>query len=238
MTSFNGEKYIEEQIHSILKQISKNDELIISDDGSTDATIQIIEKISDPRIKIIKNSGTKGYTGNFENAIKHANGDLIFLSDQDDIWLNGRVREMTNKLSHCDLVVCDAKFVSINLEPLGVTYFSLRGKSKGFISNLIKLKYLGACMAFRRKILCKLLPFPNNKNLCTHDLWIALIAEFYYKVDIIPHPLILYRRHDNNVSSGGYNIGSSYFWKLKYRIYALVMVFSRIFKKSHEPSAL
>ena len=88
IATYNGEKYIEEQIASILPQLKENDEIIISDDYSTDNTIQVLTKINSKKIKIFKNQGEKGYTSNFENAIKQAKGNYIFLCDQDDVWLS------------------------------------------------------------------------------------------------------------------------------------------------------
>ena len=86
IATYNGEKYLREQLDSILPQLAESDEVIVSDDGSTDGTIDLITSLNDPRIKIVSNSGRKGYVGNFENALKHTTGDYIFLSDQDDIW--------------------------------------------------------------------------------------------------------------------------------------------------------
>ena len=91
MASYNGEKYIKEQIDSILKQLSDEDELVISDDGSTDNTLSVIQSIHDKRIKLIHNQGEHGYSRNFENALKNSKGDYIFLSDQDDVWKDNKV---------------------------------------------------------------------------------------------------------------------------------------------------
>ena len=92
IATYNGEKFIEEQIRSILLQLDSHDEIVISDDHSTDKTIQIIKSINDDRIKIIYNKNNKGYTNNFENAISKASGDFIYLSDQDDVWKPTKVK--------------------------------------------------------------------------------------------------------------------------------------------------
>ena len=86
IATYNGAKYIEEQVQSILYQLSEKDEIINSDDGSKDNTLAIIKSLNDARIKVIHNTLKHGLVSNFENAIKHADGDYIFLSDQDDIW--------------------------------------------------------------------------------------------------------------------------------------------------------
>jgi glycosyltransferase involved in cell wall biosynthesis len=225
MATYNGEKYIKEQLLSILKQLGPNDEIIISDDLSKDRTIDVISSIKDIRIKLFFNKN-RGYTNNFQNAIQKASGDYIFLSDQDDIWVDNKLKIMSDLLLKYDFVVSDAQMVNTNLESLGSTYFELRGGyGNGFINNLKKLKYIGCCMAFRKIILTKVLPFPSNSKLCPHDFWIALISEFYYKSYVIKEPLLLYRRHGENVST--HVSSTSLFFKLQFRIYALLKVFSR-----------
>jgi len=203
LASYNGANYIGDQISSILQQLSSCDELVVSDDHSTDRTIDIVKEFNDNRIRIVVNAGNKGYSGNFENAIRLASGSIIFLSDQDDIWVAGRVKKMIAALEQADLAVSNAIFVDEALVDMGVTLFSLRGAKQGFLANIYKSRYLGACMAFRREILGKLLPFPEKRHLCPHDLWITLVAEFYFKVKILDEPLLLYRRHGSNVSNGG-----------------------------------
>ncbi|MDE5758415.1 MAG: glycosyltransferase, partial [Allobaculum sp.] len=87
IATYNGERYIETQIRSILDQLNEDDEIIISDDSSTDRTLDIIRSLNDSRIKLFAGNKFHSRTFNFENALKQATGDFIFLSDQDDIWL-------------------------------------------------------------------------------------------------------------------------------------------------------
>ena len=110
MATFNGEPYILQQLISILSQLGEEDELIISDNGSSDKTLSIIESLNDPRIKIF-NYKYLSISGNFENAIKNANGDLIFLSDQDDIWMDGKVESFRNALKCASVVLSDCVIV-------------------------------------------------------------------------------------------------------------------------------
>ena len=91
MATYNGEKYIRQQICSIISQIGEGDEVIISDDGSTDSTLDTIRSMADSRIRIVKGPCRRSPTLNFENALSHAQGDYIFLADQDDVWLPGKV---------------------------------------------------------------------------------------------------------------------------------------------------
>ena len=219
LASYNGEKFIRDQITSILKQISQDDELIISDDASKDNTVAIIHSIKDPRIKCVINEGEHGYTRNFENALRYATGDTIFLSDQDDIWCDHKVSLMTEALQENDLVVSDARVVDGNLRMLQPSHFDLCHVKTGFFNNFIGTRYVGACMAFNRKILGLILPFPSNPTLCPHDYWITIVSELYARVGLVQQPLLLYRRHGDNASNAGVGKGRSLYVKITSRIY-------------------
>jgi len=193
MATYNGEKYIKEQLDSILSQIGKNDEVIVSDDSSTDNTIEIVKSFNDSRIKIFENQTFKSPVYNFENTLKYANGELIILSDQDDIWKPNKIHIIKTYTQKYDLVVSDADIIDEKGAILQESFYKLNGSRKGFIKNIIKNSYLGCAMAFNRKILDKTLPFP--RNLPMHDWWIGLIAELYGKVYFIEDKLISHRRH-------------------------------------------
>lgn len=199
MATFNGEAYIHEQIMSILPQLEEGDELIISDDGSVDDTLSIIEKIKDNRI-IILEGPCLGLIKNFENALSNARGDYIFLSDQDDIWAENKVAEICKVFSqnNYDLIVTDCQVIDDNLNVLIPSFFRWRNSGKGVLKNLYKNTYLGCCMIFRREILRRCLPFP--KDIPMHDWWLGLTANLLGKTYFLDMPLVKYRRHDNNVS--------------------------------------
>jgi len=215
LASYNGEKYISKQLESILKQISRHDEIIISDDLSTDSTIDQISNFNDSRIKVFVNNGNHGVISNFENALSKASGDIIFLSDQDDIWLDGKVQKMVKLLDTCDLVVSDCKVTNENLNTINESFFKLIKSGSGIIKNLYRNTYVGCCMAFNRKVLEYSLPFPSN--IAMHDWWIGLVAELTGKVFFLEEPLILYRRHDNNASSTAKQSNANVLKKLKWR---------------------
>ena len=230
--TYNGEMFIKQQIDSILAQINHFDEISISDDGSTDNTIKILESYHDNRIKIYHDNTRKGYTGNLQNAIKHSNGDIIILADQDDVWLNNKVlliKESLEKKSN-DLFISDCFVVDEKLNIINNSYFSLRHFKKGFFRTLFKANYLGCCMAFNRKLLGKLIPTPMNDKMLPFDLWLGLIGYAFYKVDLSKEKLILYRRHKNNLSNGGINKKKNIFFMLRYRIYALYHIIKRFNK--------
>jgi len=203
MATYNGEKYIEQQIKSILDQTMQIDELVISDDGSIDKTISLIESIKDKRIKIIKGP-QNGVKKNFQNAIENTTGDIIFLADQDDVWEKDKVEEILKvfeKDENITLVVHNAKIVDENLNQISpYTTFKWRNSKNGIVKNIIKNSYVGCCMAFKRKIIKYILPIPNNIEM--HDQWIGIINEKKLGKSIfITDTLIKYRRHGKNESS-------------------------------------
>ncbi len=198
MATYNGEKYIREQVSSILQQLGENDELIVSDDGSTDSTLQELTVFNDSRIKVF-DGPHKGLTYNFENAIVHASGDYLFLSDQDDVWEPDKVRSMVAALQDADLVISDAWIADKDAVSTGVSLFDICKPHKGFWLTLYHTTYIGCCTAFRKTILKKLLPFPPH--IVMHDYWIGMIADLYYKTAYIPDKLLRYRRHGDNASA-------------------------------------
>lgn len=206
LACYNGEKFILAQIESILFQLRAEDELIISDDGSNDLTLEIIVKIGDPRIKIYHHKSAGRPTENFQNALRKANGNIIFLSDQDDVWLEGKYDHMIKLLENNLLVLSNSILVDENLDVLNSSFFNFHGSAKGVIRNAIKNSYFGSCMAFQRKLLSYALPFPPTIEI-GHDVWLGLIAEIVGKVYFTEKPLILYRRHDSTVTPHG--IGKS-----------------------------
>ena len=200
LASYNGSEFIEEQILSILSQLDKRDELIISDDSSLDGTTEIIKKIAeaDHRIRLFEDQIFKSPIYNFEHALKKANGDIIFLADQDDIWEPDKVRVSLNELVGYDLIVSDCKVVDINDQVLYRSFYSLNRSGPGFIKNLMHNSYLGCCLAFKKQVLEYALPFP--KKIPMHDWWIGLIGEAHFKTRFLDESLVRYRRHGKNAS--------------------------------------
>ena len=222
IATYNGEKYIEEQIKSIIPQLKEEDEIIISDDHSIDNTIQIIKSLKDNRIKVYLNPLERGYTKNFEHALNKAQGDVIFLCDQDDIWHHNKINKSLRLLEIYDFIVSDCTLVDENLRVLYSSHFKLRNVKKGFLQNLLFPRYVGSCMAFKRKVLIKSLPFPKNQKLVAHDYWISLIAELHFNVALLNEPLMQYRRHNSNTSNGGFKSTNSLKHKIFVRIYTLI----------------
>lgn len=225
IATYNGEKYIKEQLKSVLLQLSVNDEVVVSDDGSNDNTVELIQSFSDSRIKLLLKNRFSSPVRNFENALKHAKGDYIFLCDQDDIWFPGKVKTMLSYLKQYDLVVSDCKVVDADLNVISESFFSGRLSGKGFWKNLIKNTYLGCCMAFRNEVLHYVLPFPDK--IAMHDIWIGLSVEMHGLSTFLPNQLMLYRRHGANASFGGDKSKYSLAYKIKYRFYMIVYLLKR-----------
>nr|WP_285825039.1 glycosyltransferase family 2 protein [Schaedlerella arabinosiphila] len=230
MAAYNGSKYIGEQIDSILNQIKKDDELIISDDGSTDETCTIIKSYKDDRIRLL-HGNFHDYTRNFENALKHSKGDYIFLADQDDIWIEGKVLNCLKALenSNCNLVVTDAIITDNNLNIIENSYFEYCRVKNGFFVNLLKSRYIGACMAFHRRMLDVYLPIPGSSKYIAHDYWIACISELRGNVILLHEPLMYYRRHAGTASQGiEKRSKKGILEKLYKRIYICIYIVRRI----------
>lgn len=231
MAVYNGEKFIKQQIESILKQLTTEDELIISDDGSTDETLRIINDFQDCRIKIICNTQKHGFVGNFENSLSCVSGNFIFLSDQDDIWESNKIECCLYFLQQHDMVVHNALLVNYKGESLNKKYFDDLHASNRFLYNFYKTRFLGCCMAFNRKVLIECLPFP--KNIVAHDYWIGMYWLFKYhrSVYFSEEVLMCYRRHGGNVSTSSEKSNNSFFYKiLTKRFFLLEAVIKRFIK--------
>ena len=219
IATYNGEKYIYEQIDSILPQLGKEDEIVISDDSSTDKTIEIIESFNDERIILLKEQTFNSHVYNFEHSLKQAKGEYIFLADQDDIWLPNKVTHMITLLETYDLVLSDAQMVNEKKEPLHDSFFKFNYSRKGFFKNLYKNSYLGCCMAFNRTLLNIALPFPKDINM--HDWWIGLNAELYCSINFNEQKLIQYRRHPQAITPQNKQSTNSLFQKITFRLIML-----------------
>ena len=210
IASYNGEKYIAQQVASIVSQLDSNDEVIVSDAGSTDATVRILQQMKDPRIKCVKfdDANPPEENGvfakmvrirrNFENALRLAQGDVIFLADQDDVWMPEKVSKVVAALDRYVCVVHDCE-VFDGEKVLQSSFLDFRKPTAGLPGTFWKSSFMGCCMAFRRSVLEEALPIPDMP--VEHDTYIGMIACLVGKVGILQEPLIRYRRHGDNASS-------------------------------------
>lgn len=199
LCSYNGEKYISEQIDSILNQTFTDFELIICDDQSTDVTTEIINTYSekDARIKLHINRSNLGYVKNFEKGIKLAKGDYIALSDQDDVWVLDKIEKLYENIKNHVLIYCDSILVNSNLQPTKKKMSS--SKEMLTTNNPLNLCLMncvsGHALLFKKELTQHIFPFPSQ---VPHDWWIAFIASIYGGIVYFNEALIKYRIHDDN----------------------------------------
>lgn len=221
MAAYNGEKYIQAQIQSILSQLGPEDEIVISVDPSNDRTIERIEAFGDQRIRWISGPG-KGLIKNFENAIRQTKNDIVFLCDQDDLWDPKKVERVCAAMHDADLVLHDCEVTDASLHVLHPSFFQIHPPTACFRKNILKNSFMGCCMAFRKRLKKEILPFPDD--LPMHDQWIGLVALKKGKVKILDRPLLSYRRHQENESSMDH---ASVLQMLAWRVHLLKALWKR-----------
>lgn len=219
VATYNGGKYIKEQLQSILCQLDDTDEVIISDDGSKDETVKMINSLNDRRVKIIINASRHGVVPNFENALRYSSGDIIFFSDQDDVWDDHKVERCVEELKDVDLVVHNSKVGYEDGSHHDEDFFMLRHSGSGYWKNLLRNSFVGSCMAFRKEIKEYVLPFP--KHILWHDMWIGLMVEKHGRTKFINDQLLYYRRHGDNASATSEKSTFSRWFQIKYRLQML-----------------
>lgn len=206
LATYNGTKYIEIQLQSILRQLGANDEVIILDDCSKDKTLDLVRDIDDKRIKIFKNEVNKGHVYSFGHVVALATKEIIFMSDQDDVWLDGRLELMKDQLlkSKALLISTNSHFIDSEGK---IIDFSLDGvsseSSKKYFKNIMdifvgKTNYVGCTMAFKKELRNLILPIPCYVE--SHDLWIAMGANIIKSNLHLDEPSLNRRIHGENAS--------------------------------------
>lgn len=208
LATYNGEKYLVEQLESILSQTYSDFRLLISDDCSTDGTRKILEeyKNKDDRIQLFFQGKNLGVIKNFEYLLKKVENDYYMLSDQDDIWKNNKIEKSIEKLknSESDLVYSDLEVVDENLNVTYESYWKLKGiykkikKYNNFEALYLNNFITGCTILSKKEYIKDILPLPNTSKFVLHDYWISLIISQKGKISYIEEPLIKYRQHKNN----------------------------------------
>ncbi len=204
LCTYNGAKYLEEQLKSLAEQTLKADEIIICDDNSSDNTVNIVNRYKDNlNIKLTVNKVNLGVTKNFEQAISLCSGDIIFLCDQDDVWDKNKVKIMTDKMQDekIGFCCCDGIITDENLKQTAdYTLWNTSGLSKIDLNkfspyNLINnYCFTGMATAFKSSLKKYILPISKN---AVHDEWLAFIAVCISKVAFVEQKLVFYRQHNN-----------------------------------------
>jgi len=229
--TYNGAAYIHAQLASILASPLVT-EVLVSDDGSTDGTLDVVRSLQDPRIRLVEGP-RRGLVRNYEALLARATGEVIFLADQDDVWLPDKVEVMLRHLRDADLVVCDCRVTDSTLAVVHPSFFALRGSGPGLLRNLMRNGYLGCCIALRRELLQHALPFPER--LPMHDWWLGLIAESFGRVAFVPQPLVLYRRHGANASTTAEASRASWSQRIRWRLTLLTALLVRRLDQRRRP---
>ncbi|MGN0142788.1 MAG: glycosyltransferase [Roseburia sp.] len=204
MVTYNGGRYLEEQLDSVLAAMGEQDELVVSDDGSKDNTREIICNYmkKDGRVRMTEGPG-RGVKQNVDHVLRQCRGKYIFLADQDDVWKQAKIELVLQTFveKNCDVVVHDA--VVVDAEGKNVlldSFYSLKNSGPGTVKNIWRNTYMGCCMAFRRELLEAALPIPEDIEM--HDQWIGVLNDVQGgKTCFIPDRLLYYRRHGENESS-------------------------------------
>jgi hypothetical protein len=202
MAVYNGERFLLQQVESVLKELLPEDELIVVDDGSTDRSVVLLDSINSSAIRILKNDFNLGVIGTFERGLRYVIGEIVFLCDQDDVWLPGKRATIVAAFENdpeLSIVVSDAEIIDGEGRVTSPSFMTTRGGfAGGFFSTLWRNRYLGCAMAMRRSVLANAIPVPRNVPM--HDMWFGLVGKLTGKVLYLPRPLIQYRRHGGNVS--------------------------------------
>lgn len=208
MCTYNGASFVGAQLESILAQSPIPDEIVICDDRSTDGTLDIVKKIGSrfpQRIRIVSNERNLGFCLNFEKAIGLASGDIIFLSDQDDVWFPDKVPSVLTQFEESPstvLVYSDAVLTDEDLRPTGTVFdrrqdIDLR-KAPGLRELGHGITFNGPMIAFHSKLKPFVLPISPLSLQWSHDHWIPFIAYALGGIKVIDRPLVYYRRHGKN----------------------------------------
>ncbi len=203
MAAYNGRTYLPAQLDSILCQLGSGDEVVISDDGSDDGSVELLRayRSRDPRIRLLHGPG-RGIIPNIAHAIAHTQGNFIFLADQDDVWMPGKVSRLLHVFQErrCHVIVHDCMVVGADLQQvIYPSFFAYRGSGGGVLYNIWKNHYIGCCMAFHKTLKPYILPIPEDIQM--HDQWIGVLNDKHRGGTVFLHePLLYYRRHGGNAS--------------------------------------
>lgn len=207
MCTYNGGRFLKEQLESINAQTLLPNELVVCDDGSSDDTPSILQKFAESapfQVRIFRNEQNLGSTKNFQRAIELCQGELIALCDQDDVWEPQKLGTLHDQLTRSGAggVFSDAELIDNNSQLIGrrllqSIYFTANEQQRWLaddcLSNLLKKDVVtGATMLFRSELRSALLPVPDG---WIHDAWFAWMLILHSKLVLVSEPLIRYRVH-------------------------------------------
>lgn len=221
LPAWNGERFVEAQVASILADLPADALLRVRDDHGDDGTAEIVAGFAarDPRVELVRGGERVGVVRSVEILLEGVEADSVFLADQDDLWRPGKTARCLDALATADLVVHDAARIDAEGRSLDGTLFSRRGSGGGFIANVWRNRFTGCCMAFRSGLLRRALPFPERVPM--HDQWLGLVALRTGRVAWIPDVLVDYRVHGSNATATGSGASRAGTWRrLRWRLQA------------------
>lgn len=234
MATYNGRRYVCEQLDSILAQIGDDDEVVVVDDCSADDTIAIVEGLRDPRVRVYRNERNRGVNDTFARAIQLATGELIFLSDQDDVWTPGRLVYMCEPFASSEVKVVAANHSLIDADGAPLPGSMAPDLQAAFdarpLANLAGIfrgtrNYFGCAMGFRASLRDIILPYP--KGIECHDIWIAMVGILGRSLVHLPAVTLLHRVHGTNASIIRRNLAAKLMARV-YLAYQLIIAHRRI----------
>ena len=205
LATYNGEKFIKEQIDSIIYQTFEDWELVISDDCSNDRTIEILHEYEkkDKRIHVFCNQVNVGFKDNFAKAISYCKGEYIALADQDDVWTNDHIELLYKNIGNNSLICSNSTVVDENLNRLGYqlhndTLFVADNKESQFIQLIYSNFVQGCTVLFKKELMKDFIPIPKNQRY--HDYWLAWVAVTKNGIKYIDQSTLFYRQHFSNIT--------------------------------------
>ena len=197
LATYNGSAYLEDQLNSIINQTVAPTEVIISDDGSSDNSVALARSLlsaSKLRFEIISHKSNMGFSSNFNSALMKTKGDIVFLCDQDDVWLPNKIEAFIEEINYDDLllIMSDMKVVD---QDLNIILESFLDSARIEVSEYT----YGCTMALSRRLLNIALPVPHE--VVQHDVWLNMFATILNAKRILPVSTILYRRHEKNFTA-------------------------------------
>lgn len=209
MATFNGAAYVEHQLMSILAELESGDEIVVVDDASTDSTVDVVEALGDPRVRVVRQTVNRGYVRSFEAAMLAAKGDVLLLADQDDEWMPGRRSLLVGAAAQAGVAASNLVLLGSDAPlpaPLSGKPWQLRAAtSRQRFRNELRIlmgaaPYFGCAMAVRRDMIPAVTPFPHFLTE-SHDLWIATMANVAGRMRHLEQPTVRRRIHASNASS-------------------------------------
>jgi glycosyltransferase involved in cell wall biosynthesis len=208
LATYDGARYVHEQLRSVLAELGPTDEVVVVDDASTDGTADVVAAIDDPRIRLVRAARNRGYVTTFAAALESARGELLLLCDQDDVWVPGRVAAMVAALGRADVVATNLATLDGPDRirgPYGQQDWHLRAAaSRHRVRNVLGVlagnrPYYGCAMGVRRSVLRTALPLPAYL-VESHDLWFALWGNVVGTVEHLELRSVRRRYHESNAS--------------------------------------